>query len=207
MINLETSSERIARGFTKFDVFLNVCLLVCAGLGVQRCLVQKQSSGIDREHHDLLGKWLFSARKWNRANPSKKYSNPDLRYFTCLNSILSLILTSSLGRVKVTLMKKIEIKTLLNMGLSERQVARFSGVSKKCVCGDSNKLRYYPLQQLMIDKGQLRQYKIVIYCRLWKMIEHSPIKYWQLSGIYLVAKTYVRLLHVVVYLVWVMNVI
>ena len=46
-----------------------------------------------------------------------------------------------MGRVKITLQKKIEIKTLLETGLSQRQAARVSKVSQKCVIGVSKKLK------------------------------------------------------------------
>ena len=46
-----------------------------------------------------------------------------------------------MDQVKRTLDKKIEIKTLLNTGFSQRQVAKFVRVSKKCVLGVSNKLK------------------------------------------------------------------
>ena len=46
-----------------------------------------------------------------------------------------------MDRVKVTLEKKIEIKTLLNTDLSQRQVAKFVRVSQKCVLTVSNKLK------------------------------------------------------------------
>ncbi|CAF2111022.1 unnamed protein product, partial [Rotaria magnacalcarata] len=46
-----------------------------------------------------------------------------------------------MGHVKVTLQKKIEIKTWLDTGLSQREVARRSGVSQKCVFGVSSKVK------------------------------------------------------------------
>ena len=53
-------------------------------------------------------------------------------------------------RVKVVLEKKIEIKTLLNTNLSQRKIARLSGVSQKCVFGVSDKLKQdLPLSNTM----------------------------------------------------------
>jgi hypothetical protein len=46
-----------------------------------------------------------------------------------------------MGRVQITLQKKIEIKTLLQIGFSQRTVARESNVSQKCVFGVSKKLK------------------------------------------------------------------
>ena len=46
-----------------------------------------------------------------------------------------------MGRSKITHQKKLEIKALLEVGLSQRQAAQVSNVSQKCVYGVSKKLK------------------------------------------------------------------
>ena len=46
-----------------------------------------------------------------------------------------------MGRAKVTINKKIEIKALLDYGISQRRVTTALGVSKKCVYHMSKKLK------------------------------------------------------------------
>ena len=46
-----------------------------------------------------------------------------------------------MGRAKVTINKKIEIKALLDYGISQRRVTTTLGVSKKCVYNVSKKLK------------------------------------------------------------------
>ncbi len=45
-----------------------------------------------------------------------------------------------MGRAKVTLEKKIEVKALLNKGFSQRHIAKTLGVSKTCVYCVAKKL-------------------------------------------------------------------
>ncbi|CAF1335540.1 unnamed protein product [Didymodactylos carnosus] len=46
-----------------------------------------------------------------------------------------------MGRKKVGLEKKIEVKTLLSTGLGQREVVRVLKVSRKCVQGVANKVK------------------------------------------------------------------
>ena len=63
-----------------------------------------------------------------------------------------------MGRAKVTINKKIEIKALLDYGISQHRVLLLAlGVSKKCVYNVSKKLKHTILPLLMNTPGQGRK--------------------------------------------------
>lgn len=66
-----------------------------------------------------------------------------LDYFITFDFVIFYFLFKiyQMGRKKVSLEKKIEAKTLLSIGLSQREVARVSKVSRKCVQGVANKVK------------------------------------------------------------------
>jgi len=62
-----------------------------------------------------------------------------------------------MSRDKITPQEKIEIRILLETGLSQRQVPRLSNVSQKCIFGISKKLKQNLPLSNSVQQGRKKQ--------------------------------------------------
>jgi transposase len=89
-----------------------------------------------------------------------------------------------MGRAKVSLEKKIEIKALVEAGFSQRGVAKQLGVSKNCVLGIAHKLKKnYRYQIYMVKGGKTYQQQLMIeiYYVYANKIEQNLVRNYQLN--------------------------